>query len=116
MNWAEFGFNFATEIFPNSDYHWIVGGNLKYEMGLDALAVNSAEMELRRTTTVDSLGVSTDIISAHQFDVAASYATNYNFNSDQYEFKQRGKGFGLDLGLSFINKDEESKTIFRNSV
>jgi len=109
MNWAEFGFNFATEVFPNSNYQWIIGGNLKYGMGLDAVVVKSAEMELTRTTIVDADGVSKDLISAHNFDIEASYATNYNFNSSKYELKRRGNGAGVDLGLTFVNKDENSE-------
>ncbi|MGA9211644.1 hypothetical protein [Kaistella sp.] len=31
MNWNEIGLNIATEIFPYSDYQWIIGGNVKYD-------------------------------------------------------------------------------------
>lgn len=50
MNWSEIGLNVATEIFPYSDYQWIIGGNLKYEIGLDALNVDSkVPFQLSRT-------------------------------------------------------------------
>ena len=41
--------------------------------------------------------------------VEANYATNYNFETDRYEFKQKGKGFGFDFGISFIDRFQEKE-------
>ncbi len=108
MNWAEVGLNFSTQIFRNSDYQWIIGANLKYEIGLDALAVNSKEMEMKRTTEINENSDSLKVITAHNFNVDASFATNYDFAGKRYRFQQNGKGFGLDFGLAFVDKDELS--------
>src|SRR5690606_19301413 len=79
MNWAELGFNFSTELFPYSDYQWIIGGNVKYEVGLDATMVRSTSpLQLVRTSeTID--GTINKTITAYNFNLETSFATNYNF-------------------------------------
>ncbi|KMQ70614.1 hypothetical protein ACM44_11150 [Chryseobacterium koreense CCUG 49689] len=108
MNWAELGFNFATKIFPYADKHWIIGGNIKYENGLDGVLISEKSLELRRTTATDSSGIGKKIISAHDFDIDASYATNYNFSTKRYEPKRAGTGFGIDFGLTMLDQDDDA--------
>ena len=109
MNWSEIGLNVATEIFPYSDYQWIIGGNLKYEIGLDALNVDSkVPFQLSRTYN-DVNGVNEKSIIASNYEVETSFATNYNFETNKYEYKQRGKGLGLDFGLTFLDRDRDTE-------
>lgn len=108
MNWGEVGFNVSTQIFNNSNYQWIVGANLKYEMGFDAVNVKSlSEMELSRTNE-DIDGVDTKTIIASNYNIEANFATSYNFETEKYEVKQRGKGFGLDFGIAMVDRDEDA--------
>lgn len=108
MNWGELGLNFSTRIFNNSDYRWIIGANFKYEIGFDAVNVKSlSEMELNRVNE-DIDGVDTKTITASNYNIKANFATSYNFNTDKYEPKQRGKGFGLDFGISMVDQMEDS--------
>ena len=82
MNWGEIGFNVATEIFPYSYYQWILGANLKYEIGFDALNVKSiSPMELTRTTETIN-GIEENTISAANYQIEADFATNYNFETN----------------------------------
>ena len=107
MNWSEFGFNVATEIFQNSSQQWILGANFKFEMGYDVLNLNSRdEFQLKRSTP-DVNGVATKTIDASGFNIETSFATNYNFETEKYEFKKTGQGFGLDLGLSMIDRNAD---------
>ncbi len=106
MNWGELGLNISTPIFQNSDNLWLLGANLKYEIGFDASNIQNLD-NLKLTAAKDSLG--RYITAAEQYNVKASYATNYNFESEKYELTQQGKGFGVDLGLTFINKLPESE-------
>ena len=106
MNWGELGLNFATQVFRQSDYKWVFGINLKYEMGFDAYNLQNNK-DLHLSTEVNA--EDHDQTTATNYDIAASYATNYNFETDKYDFKQQGSGFGLDLGLSFINKFPDSE-------
>lgn len=109
MNWAEIGLNVATEIFPYSDYQWIIGGNLKYEIGLDALNVDSkVPFQLSRSYK-DVNDVSQKSIVASHYDVETNFATNYNFESKKYEYQQRGKGIGLDFGFSFLDRNKDAE-------
>ena len=106
MNWAEIGFNVATEIFPYSDHQWIIGGNIKYEIGLDALNVEGkAPFQLTRSN--DEADVKS--IVASDYDIAASFVTNYNFETGRYEYQQRGKGLGFDFGLTFVDRDSNAE-------
>lgn len=109
MNWNEIGLNIATEIFPYSDYQWIIGGNLKYEIGLDALNVESKVPFQLTRTSAEVNGVNQKSIVASDYNVEASFATNYNFETDQYEYKQRGKGFGLDFGFNVVDRDNNAE-------
>lgn len=109
MNWGEIGLNVAAEIFPYSNFQWIIGANLKYEIGFDAFNLNSSsEIKLHRTYEVlDS--ISTKTITASDYSIQANLATNYNFETDRYEYKQLGKGFGLDFGIAVLDLIENSE-------
>ena len=109
MNWAEVGLNVATEIFPYSDYQWIIGGNLKYEIGLDAVNVESKTPFQLSRTNINVGGVTQKSIVASNYEVETSFATNYNFDTNKYEYKQRGKGLGFDVGLSVVDRDEDAE-------
>ena len=110
MNWGELGLNMATEIFTNSEKKWILGANLKYEIGLDVANIIN-QKDLKITSSEPSLSQDTNKknIYVYDYDVAASYITNYNFDKKRYELKQNGKGLGLDLGISMIDKDDHEE-------
>lgn len=109
MNWNEIGLNMATEIFSDSDYQWIIGGNLKYEIGLDAVHINS-KVPFQLTRTGEDLPSPDEKkIIASGYDFETSFATNYNFATKKYEYKQLGKGLGLDFGLTVIDKNENEE-------
>ncbi len=113
MNWNEIGLNIATDIFPYSQYQWIAGANLKYEIGLDAAYVKNLEHAvMRRTSEPDFQDPETDVKTLYisDFDVEMGYATNYNFEADRYEYNVRGKGFGADFGITLLNPDERDET------
>lgn len=106
MNWNEIGLNAATRIFPYSDKQWILGVNLKYEIGLDAANIINHQ-NIKLTTTEPAAGEDPEKknIYASDYDITASYVTNYNFETNRYEYKQNGTGLGLDLGITVIDKD-----------
>ena len=106
MNWNEIGLNVATSIFPNSDKQWILGFNLKYEIGLDATnIINHGTIKL--TATEPALGENPEKLNiyASNYNISSSYITNYNSESKRYEYKQNGSGLGLDLGITMIDKN-----------
>lgn len=106
MNWAEVGLNASTEIFPDSDQHWILGFNLKYEMGLDvANIVSHNHIELTSSEPAEDENPEYRNIYASAYNIDAGYITNYNFETKSYDFKQNGSGLGLDLGLAMVDKD-----------
>ena len=41
MNWGEVGVNVVTQIFENKENRLVLGGNLKYEIGYDAMNLNN---------------------------------------------------------------------------
>lgn len=106
MNWAEFGLNLSTEIFDYADAHWVVGGNIKYLMGLDAVYVENKEDALMRreyepdTEFPDSLEIKS--LYVNDFDVEVGYATNYDFENKGYDFGVSGQGIGIDLGTTML--------------
>lgn len=106
MNWAEVGLNLATEIFPDSDKQWIIGTNLKYEIGLDAANIKSlSNITLTAKDSVDPENPNKDIY-ASGYDLAASYSTGYNADKNQYQPRPNGSGVGLDLGIVMLDKDK----------
>lgn len=112
MNWGEVGLNLGTEIFPYSQKRWIVAANFKYLMGFDAAQINSKNQTLltRHYANTDSLRT-----SFSNYDVEANYATSYNFDNDSYELSPKGKGFGIDLGITVLdgaNDDYQQKMAF----
>ena len=108
MNWGEIGMNIATEIFENSSQKWIIGANFKYEMGYDGFIINSKDPFQINRTNEEVAGVPTKTIEATGFNIETSFATNYNFETEKYEFKKIGQGFGLDVGISIIDEEEDS--------
>ena len=103
MNWGEIGVNVATQIFQDKEYKLILGGNLKYEMGYDAMNLNNKNIaNLRRTVNNADLSTNTEMAN---YDIEASYATGYDFEEKRYNLKPNGKGFGLDIGLAFTEWD-----------
>ena len=106
MNWNEIGLNASTTIFPYSEKQWILGFNLKYEIGLDAANIaNLNDIDL--TATQPPVGENPDLknIYASNYNLHASYSTNYNFETKSYEYKQNGSGLGLDLGIAMVDRD-----------
>lgn len=113
MNWNEIGLNLSTEIFPYSQYQWVLGVNLKYEIGLDAYYLkNKDNAVMRREFEPDQENPEEEIKSLYisNFDIEIGYATNYNFEADRYEYNARGKGFGIDVGIAMLNPDERTET------
>ncbi|MDR2205133.1 MAG: hypothetical protein LBE36_03105 [Flavobacteriaceae bacterium] len=103
MNWGELGIHISTEIFPNSQHRWIVGANLKYELGFDAVnAVSDHTTTLTRVEWANS----TVHTWASDYNIALSYATAYDFEKSRYSVKPQGKGLGLDFGFAFVNCDK----------
>ncbi len=108
MNWTEVGLNLATEFLPNSEHLWIVGTNFKYLIGNDAFYLKNRDNALMRRedeeiTLEDGTLAMQKNLFVSDFDVEVGYATSYNFETDAYEYKSIGKGFGLDVGLAFVN-------------
>lgn len=106
MNWNEIGLNAATTIFPYSDKQWILGINLKYEIGLDAANIISKD-NIELTSTEPAIDENPDLrnIYASNYNIAASYITNYNFETKTYEYKQNGSGLGLDIGIAMVDQN-----------
>lgn len=106
MNWGELGLSASTAVFPNSDKEWIFGFNIKYEIGLDAAKITS-QKDMTLTSTEPVIDENPDVrnIYASDYNISASYITNYNFETKSYDFKQNGSGLGLDLGLAMLDKD-----------
>ncbi|RWW98928.1 hypothetical protein [Flavobacterium cerinum] len=103
MNWGEIGVNVATQIFQDKEYKLVLGGNLKYEMGYDAMNLNNKNTaNLRRTVNSTDLSTNTEMAN---YDIEASYVTGYDSEGKQYNIKPNGKGFGLDIGLAFTEWD-----------
>lgn len=106
MSWNEIGFNAATTVFSYADKQWILGINLKYEMGLDAAnVINHQNIEL--TATQPALGDNPDLMNiyASNYNVSANYITNYNSETKTYDYKQNGSGLGLDLGITMLDQE-----------
>ncbi|MGS0747116.1 hypothetical protein [Halpernia sp. GG3] len=106
MNWGEIGFNASTEIFPYAEQKWIFGANLKYEMGYDAANVKSSDKIILKKKIENDNEFQKQTITADNFNVETNFVTNYNFDSKKYELKQNGKGFGLDLGISMVDEND----------
>ena len=106
MNWSEIGLNASTEIFPYSDQHWILGFNMKYEIGLDAANIISHN-NIELTSSEPAVGENPDLrnIYASNYNIDASYITNYNFETKTYDYRQNGSGLGLDLGIAMLDKE-----------
>ena len=108
MNWNEFGFNASTQVFEESNFQWILGANIKYEMGLDAAVVNSKSPI--KLTANNIVVKSDDIVAdiyASNYNIEADYASNYNFDKNTYRYTNKGRGLGLDVGLSMVDRDKK---------
>lgn len=108
MSWNELGFNAATAIFPYSEKQWIIGFNLKYEMGMDAVNIVSHQ-HIKLTASDPPFNPFQDPskmdIYASNYDLSLHYITNYNFEKKRYEYRQNGSGLGLDFGITMLDKD-----------
>lgn len=102
MNWGEIGVNVATEIFNNKENKLVLGGNLKYELGYDAMNINSKNTANIRRTVDSNFSTEGEVAN---YNIVASYATGYDAEQEQYRFKPTGKGFGMDIGLTFMKWD-----------
>lgn len=112
MNWNEIGLNLSTQVFTYSDFEWIVGANIKYEIGLDAAYVNNKEDALmRREYEENPENPNQEIKSLYisNFDIEVGYATNYNFDTDSYRYNALGKGVGLDAGITMMKQQDRSE-------
>ena len=106
MNWNDIGLNASMSIFSESDKKWILGVNLKYEIGLDA-EKDKKKKNIELSSSEPAVGENPDHrnIYASNYNIKASYITNYNFETKTYEYKQNGSGLGLDLGIAMVDKD-----------
>lgn len=102
MNWAEIGINAATQIFDDKEYRLVLAGNLKHQLGYDAMNIDSRSTA-NILRTVDS-NYSTDGVIAN-YNIMASYATGYDSETERYRLKPTGRGFGADVGLAFVKWD-----------
>lgn len=110
MNWGEAGLNFSTGIFPYSDLHWIVGGNLKYTAGFDALTLRSRSSILLERSVQEVNGTPQKAITASQYEIESSYSTGYDFDAQRYRLQQNGKGMGADFGFAVADWEEDEET------
>lgn len=106
MNWQEIGLNAATEVFPDSEKHWVFGVNLKYETGLDVANIISHQ-DIKLTATDPARGDNPELMNiyASDYNISVNYITNYNSETKTYNYKRNGFGLGLDLGLTMIDKN-----------
>ena len=106
MNWNEFGLNVSTNLYTTNTQELIVGASIKYALALDAAYVHSKNpIKLE----ADTIGASTMLhpktnIYASNYDIEASYTTNYDFDREKYVYKNRGNGVGIDLGIALVNR------------
>lgn len=102
MNWGEIGLNLSTNLYTTNTQELIVGANIKYLIGLDGAVINSKnQIRLEADTLSNPNKVD---IYASNYDIEASYATNYDFDGEKYSFKSKGSGVSLDLGIALVNR------------
>ena len=99
MNWGEIGLNVATEIFEKKNSRLVLGGNLKYEIGYDAMNLNSRSTANILRTVDSNFATEGEIAN---YNIVASYATGYDSENKKYRLRPTGKGFGADIGLAFL--------------
>jgi hypothetical protein len=111
MNWAELGFNVATNLYTTSSSELIIGTNVKYLLGLDGAYIKSKNaIKLEAVPTIKSTIDNPDAnIYASNYDIEAGYSTNYDFDRDKYVVRNRGNGFGVDLGISYVKRKENDE-------
>ena len=102
MNWGEIGLNLSTNLYTTNTQELIVGANLKYLIGLDGAVINSKNQIKLEADTISNPG-RVDIYASN-YNIDASYATNYDFDGEKYSLKSRGNGFALDLGIALVNR------------
>ena len=106
MNWNEFGLNVSTNLYTTNTQELIVGASIKYALALDAAYINSKnpiklDAVLTSTSTLENPDAD---IYASNYDIEASYTTNYDFDKEKYVYKNRGNGVGIDLGIALVNR------------
>lgn len=102
MNWGEIGLNLSTNLYTTNTEELIIGANLKYLIGFDGAVINSKNRIRLEADTISNPG-QVDIYASN-YDIDASYATNYDFDNEKYGLKSRGSGVGLDLGIAFVKR------------
>lgn len=106
MNWAELGLNISTNLYTTNTEELIIGANIKYALGLDGAIINSRnpislEAYLNPSSTLTNPEAD---IYASNYNIEASYATNYDFDRDKYVLRNRGNGAGIDLGIAYVKR------------
>ena len=109
MHWGEIGLNLSTNIYKTNEDELIIGGNLKYLMGFDAAFIKSnqpikLEADLDNTESNQQTNV-----YASNYDINASYTSNYDFDRNLYKLRNRGNGIGLDFGLTYAKRSNNDK-------
>lgn len=106
MNWTEIGLNLSTDVFQYSENHWVVGANFKYLIGNDAVYLKNHQNAVMRrelvTNPEDSVGFIKNLYLS-DFDIEAGYSSGYDFENNRYNYQSSGKGFGLDIGLAYVD-------------
>jgi len=105
MNWGEIALHISTGLGENTENQWIFGANLKYELGLDAVFINNKKNSILRRIPQEDESFHTEI---SDYDVDTFYVTSYDFENEKYTAKKQGSGFGLDFGIAYLKKDENS--------
>ncbi|WP_313374068.1 hypothetical protein [Chishuiella sp.] len=105
MNWNEIGLNISTNLYTTNTEELIIGANIKYLIGLDGAVINSkSPIKLEANyIEVDSIHKKSEIYASN-YNIEASYATNYDFDRDKYVYRNRGNGVGIDLGISLVDR------------
>lgn len=106
MNWSEIGFHISTNYSTNATNEIIIGANLNYLIGLDAAIIDSKnpiKLEAKPSPTSTLLNPKLDIFASN-YDIKASYSTNYDFDRDQYVYRNRGNGASLNLGIAWVKR------------
>ncbi len=105
MNWGEVGVNLAIDLFPYSELRWTVGTNIKFLAGFDAVRVKNLEDLTLNYEILPDESIRTTV---SDYNVAAAFATSYDFENNSYSPKIKGKGLGFDIGISVSDMAEDS--------
>lgn len=98
MSWAEYGINFGKMLVRSRDRLITVGGNLKYLTGISVLYTNIKEFKSYYNDN-GTFGIS-------------SLQSKFLWNKPQWG---SGRGFGLDLGITFKQMEDYVEKYYANS-